>query len=735
MRFPTLPALLVGLIASSAGGTPNAVLTGRVSDAESDIGIGWTILVIEEIERTQLSDAEGRFLFGRVPPGSYTLHCMRLGYHDTHFQVEVAAGDTVHLELRLGHTPLSMASTLVEGEATDSLPPLQEPAILFSGGQLRQHLSRTIAETIAGEPGIAQRSMGPAPSRPVLRGLGGDRLLMLEDGERTGDLSATSSDHAVAIEPMTTQRIEVIRGPRTLLYGSNALAGVVNAVRGYVPSNVFERRSGAVTWQGESVNRGLSGGLDLEQPLGPFSLHLDSSLRDATDISTPNGNLANTDIRTGNASIGLSLVRPWGHIGAGGSLYDSDYGIPPDPLGGHPDGISIDLARQHLESRAEILNGPAWLKRLELHHSFSRYQHGEFEADGSLGIEFGVLTHNSGALAHLNDLGPLQNGAAGLWYEYRNYAAAGLNFTPASSEYAGAIFTYQEWTRGPWAANAGIRFDARRVAPRQERNSRTVGRIEQRDYAGFSAGLSNRYALSPGLSLAASLMRTFRAPGIEELFSEGPHLASYAYEVGNGDLGSEHGLGMELAAEWEGSDKRLHLALFRNQIDGYIFPKNTGQRSLRRADLFLYQTTGADVLMHGAEAALDWHWTQRWKSSATLSYVRGRLARTDEDLPRLPPLQTRLSLTWEATQALSGTAALRLAADQNRPGPFEEPTDGYGVLDLTGQYYIYWHGQLHTFVLTLENAANAVYRRHLNRVKEILPEPGRNLRLLHKIHF
>ena len=222
----------------------------------------------------------------------------------------------------------------------------------------------------------------------------------------------------MAIEPMTTERIEVVRGPRTLRYGSNALAGVVNVVRGYVPSERPDGLGGSVTYQGESVNRGLSGGLTLEQALGPLALRFDSSLRNADDIATPHGVLANTDIRTGNASVGLSLVRPWGHVGASGSLYNSDYGIPPDPESGHPHGVSIDLQRQHLEGRGEILTGPDWLQRLELHHAFSRYQHGEFEASGNLGLEFGVLTHNSGALAHLDRMGPFTNGAIGLWYEY-----------------------------------------------------------------------------------------------------------------------------------------------------------------------------------------------------------------------------------------------------------------------------------------------------------------------------
>lgn len=732
---------LVALFLSSlaigpASGAQTGSLAGRTINAESGQPVGWATVVIEGLDRARISDAEGSFFFANVPPGTHVLQSLHVGYREARFKVEVVAGDTAQVELALGHEALHLEAIVVEGEAAAVLLPLREPEVVFSGSKLRQNLSYTIAETIAGEPGIAQRTMGPAPARPVLRGLGGDRLLILEDSERTGDLSGTSSDHAVAIEPMTTERIEIVRGPRTLLYGSNALGGVVNVVRGYVPSEQPAGLGGSVTYQGESVNRGLSGGLTLEQVLGPLALRLDSSLRNADDIATPRGVLANTDLRTGNTSAGLSLVQPWGYMGASGSLYISDYGIPPDPEGAHPDGVAIDLQRQHLVGRGEIFAGPAWLQCLVLHHSFSRYQHGEFEESGDLGLEYGVLTHNSGALAHLERMGPFANGEVGLWYEYRNYAEAGLTYTPPAEEYAGALFVYQEWARAPWEVNGALRIDARRVEPRAERDSRRVGRIETRDFAGMSAGLSNHYRPSPTVTLGATLMRTFRAPGIEELFAEGPHLAAYSYEVGNGALDSERGLGLELFADYHREDSHLHLAVFRNAIDGYIFPKNSGERSLRRADLFLYRTVGERVLMHGVEANFDWRLAARWKGGGSLSYVRGHLVdRNREPLPRLPPLQGHLSLTCEPSEALSATLALRLAAAQNRVGEFEQPTEGYAVLDFSSQYYAQWGKRLHTLALTLENATNAVYRNHLNRVKEILPEPGRNLRLLHKVFF
>ena len=726
----------VMLLFSTARATNTGSLRGQALDVDTGEPVGWVLLVVEGMRRALSADSEGRFTFQNLPAGDHVIKTLRLGYSEARFPFTIRTGATTQLALKLGHTPLETEALVVEGHTTRAISELREPEVVFSGTKLRQHLSRTIAETIDHEPGIAQRSMGPAPARPVLRGLSGDRLLVLEDGERTGDLSGSSSDHAVAIEPMTTDGIEVVRGPAALLYGSNTLGGVVNVVRGYIPTEQLERPGGTFTWQGETISSGLAAGLALQRPLGPFVARLDGSLRDAGDIGTPQGSLINTNTATENASIGLGLIRPWGYAGVAGSFYNSAYGIPPDPEGGHPAGVDIDLQRQHAQARAEFRGGPVWLQRLDLHHTFSRYQHAEIEASGALGMEFGVLSHNSRALAHTRNLGPFSSGTFGLFYEYRNFAVDGLNFTPATEEYALAVLSYQEWIHGSLKTSAALRLDGRRVEPRHTRQSRTAGAISTRDFYGLSGGLSTRYQLKRDLALGVSAMRTFRAPGVEELFSEGPHLAAYAYEVGNATLDSERGLGLEISVDYDRPTGHIHLAFFRNAINGYIFPRNTGQPSLRRADLLLYRMDGINALMHGLETVFEWHAHPNVALGGTFGYTRGVLTgANDANIPRLPPLQGRLTITVESSEALTFDLALRLGAEQERTGDFEEPTPGYAVFDYSAQYYRNIWGYLHTFSLTVENMTNATYRNHLNRVKKIMPEPGRNLRILHKTFF
>lgn len=735
--------LLYGNSAESfSGNAPgNGALVGKIADAESGEGLGWTQLLLEELNRSLSAHADGSFHFFNLPPGTYTLKAFRVGYRDGTLRVRIFPNDTTEVLVPLSPSPILARGVVVEAQRGGTLSEIARPELEVSGKKLRQNLGRTIAETIDYEPGISQRTLGPAPARPVLRGLGGDRLLIVEDGERTGDLSATSSDHAVVIEPLTSERIEVIRGPEAFLYGSNTLGGVINVERGYVPASLVHRINGTLSLQGETVNRGYSGGASLAAPLGPFALRIDGSYRDAQDISTPQGALPNTAINTLNGSTGLSFVTSRGYIGAAGSYYESEYGIPPDPLAGHPGGVRVEVNRRHIEEKAEFYPAAKWLRRMELRHSFTRYRHSEIEYSERLqreiaGTGFDVLTHHFSGAVHLNQNGRWRNGVIGIWGEFRDHSTpTGRNLTPRSREYSGAAYAYQEAYFGKFALNGALRFDAKRVDPLENVGKITeAGRVRQRQFAGFSGSVSSLYKLNGVFSVGATLLHTLRAPGIEELFSEGPHLAVYTYEIGNADLGLEQGWGTEIFVKVNHERGKLHLAAFRNDIDNYIFPKNTGQRSGRIFSLFEYRFNGQNVLMTGVEAALEWQLSDKWSAEGALSYVRGELSERNEPLPRIPPLEGKLHLRYQAGQ-LSAGGGIRAAAAQKRCGEFEQPTAGYVIFDLSGQYNFSTGGVLHTLSLGVDNLLDTEYRKHLNWVKHLMPEPGRNVKLLYKVFF
>lgn len=737
-------------------------LEGKIIDMDSGESLGWTTLLVVELNRSAAAHSDGSFHFYRLPTGTYTLKTFRVGYQNSSQKFTIRPQDTTRLILKLTSVPISVEGVTVEAHGyEDNLSGLQEPAVEVSGKNLRQNLGTTIAETIEDEPGLATRTMGPAPARPVLRGLSGDRLLMLEDGGRTGDLSATSSDHAVVIEPMTAERIEVIRGAEALQYGGSVLGGVINVVRNYVPTNLPHRVSGSASLQGQTVNTGYSGGAEFSIPLGPMAFHADGSYRSADNVNTPLGILRNTAIDNLNGSLGTSYLSDWGYLGAAGGYYESQYGIPPDPYGGHPGGVTIDLKRTHYESKAELYPRPDCLCRFNLKYSYSRYQHTEYESNGAVGIKFGVLTHNFSAKMHTHQLGIFRNGVMGLWGEYRDYATGGLSFTPATGEYSLAAHLYQEAHFGKLMTSGSIRLDTRYIRPSEEK---TIVRedftlfVRDRSFQGISLALSGHYHFARDWLVGLTAMRSYRAPTIEELFSEGPHLAAYSYEVGNSELDSEKGLGVETFFEFQREHHNLRLVIFINDITGYIYPENTGRFSLRRADLLVYQHVGERVSMTGLETTFNSRLSERWSMGGNLSYVRGELIDQDKPLSQMPPLSSKLRISYHQGK-MTFSGHMHAAARQERLGEYENlfpvldqngeiikdnqgdplleqlPTEGYVVFDLVADYYFSAGSFLHTLSFSIENITDTEYRKHLNRVKQIMPEPGLNIKLLYKVYF
>jgi iron complex outermembrane receptor protein len=709
------------------------VLVGLVVDKETREPLAWTALLITELNRSAVAHEDGRFRFLNLPPGEFSLKCLRLGYQTTVYKVAVMAGDTAEVLIEMASSPLTTETVVVVARSAGSLSTVIRPEEVFAGRKLQQQLGRTIAETLNNEPGIAQRTMGPAPARPVIRGLGGDRLLILEDGGRTGDLSATSSDHALAIDPMTSERIEVIRGPAALVYGPNTLGGVINVVRGQIPSNPFDHWHGQIGLQGESVNDGISGSVAFIGPVGPFVMRVDGIVRRAEDIGTPRGALKNSDIHTRNGSFGVSNIGEWGYGGVSINAYRSKYGLPGGFVGAHPFGVRIDMRRTRYEGRLELLDPLPLVKRVEVVGNFTEYFHQEFEADGSIGTEFGVQTYHAGAMAFLDSWSMFSNGIAGVWSEYRDFAAGGFIFTPPTKEYTIASFLYEEVPLNDLTIQAAVRFDLRVVDPGAPRESRRIGTIARRTFANFSAGLSAIQNLNAGWFGGMSLMRSFRAPGIEELYSEGPHLAAYSFEVGNPTLQEEVGFGAEVFLRHVGASGRTQFSLFRNDIAGYIFPRNTGQINARTL-LPVYQYSGRPALMYGGELAFDWQIASSLSISGTVSYVHGTLKDTRTPMAMMPPLNGKLNVRWNSAGVTVG-AILRGATRQDRVDEFEEPTAGYLLQDAYVQYQIMRTNILHTVVMTVENLTNQLYRMHLSRVKSVMPEPGRNFKLYYRLFF
>ncbi|MFH5883411.1 TonB-dependent receptor [Halalkalibaculum sp. DA3122] len=722
------------------------ILAGTVTDRDTGEPVAFAYLHLEEINRTVTAHSDGSFEFTNVPTGSYTLSVYRVGYQTISQTVRVAENETTEIAVSLRPTVLN--SEAVEVIATDERgtgSSLEHASKTISGTELRQDLGTTLASTLDEVPGFSSRTMGSAPGRPVVRGLGGERLLILQDGERTGDVSGQSADHAVTVDPMSAEKIEIARGPAALQYGSNAIGGVINIVRNQIATSQPDHLHGSASLQGESVNTGAVAGLEASAPLGKtLALKLDGNLRSARNTATPEGKLENSGILSTNNALGLSYIRPWGYAGLASSVYFNNYGIPPNPEGGHPQGVDIEMRKYQSEAGSEVFLNNSTFKSIKADISYKNYYHREIEASGDIGTEFGVLTGNASVFARHGTLAFFDSGKMGLWGEAKNYAIQGAR-TPDSDSYSLAGYIIEEKDVGALHLELGARFDYVETTPAQRDPDSQIGFIRERSFSALASSATAIYDLGNGFFTGTTWIHSFRAPSQEELYSEGPHLASYSYEVGNPDLDPERGLGKELFFRYKTSTTTTELSFYHNSFDSYIYPRNTGQPSARFPSLNVYQFTGVDALFQGVEASSQVQLLDFWALSGSLSYTHASRKLNNQEpgaeagatwhpLPMIPPFKGSLGLKY-AKGGFQVGSNLRLAARQTRTGDFETPTEGYAVIDLFGQYRLQSGAVLHTFSLNAENILDTTYRKHLSRIKEIRPEAGFGVSLLYRIYF
>jgi len=705
-------------------------LHGEVIDIHSHARLpGVTVQIIGTDMSTQ-TDLNGQFHFFPLSEGQYTFVFTKENYlelkHDLHVKIS-----TPYLQIEMKADAIQLQTITILG-SYGSLEQFDETTdISLNETVLERKIGMTLADSLSDQLGISQRTMGMAVARPVIRGLGGDRLLILEDGERTGDKSSSSADHAVAIDPTSAEGVEVIRGPSSLIYGSSALGGVINVKQNNIPKFLPNRPNMKIILQGESVNTGFTSTTGFLVPIGDFVGNFEWNRRVASDTHTPIGILDNTELSNLNYSIGTSVIKPWGFIGASGGSYNSEYGIPGSPEG-HIEGVNIILDRHRYDAQMEFRFSQHWIDKLKLQTAYTEYIHQELESNGTLGVEFGVLTYNFSVLADL-----FENVIVGIWGEYKDHSTGGFYWTPHTREFALAGFYLSQQDFDKITLQGALRYDIRRVEPFSPGTVIQAGIVERRDFGGISGAVSGIYHLNDSVTTGATIMKTFRAPGIEELFSDGPHLAVYSYEIGNAELESENGFGSEFFTEYTTGKFKLSLALFQNQIDDYLIPTNTGEKewgSGAAGWLWIYQYTGRDVVMNGAEMSIETDILSRINVQIQMSYVNGLLEAGGQPLESIPPLNGRLSFNYTLSP-LHLNITSRFSASQTRLGEYEEPTDGYIIHDV-GLYlnFVWW--QLESlFVLKIDNILDTTYRDHLSRIKSVMPEPGRNIKFLYKLIY
>ena len=711
---------------------------GYVLDAETKVPIPFVYVHIEELNRTSSTDENGYFSIQNVPVGEIQITAHRLGYKTKSLSFEHQNPESsTELEILLTATLLSSQSIEITADASVNGAHLINVSEKIYGDDLRQEMGATISQTLSNVSGFSQRTMGSTPSRPIIRGLGDERLLILEDGINSGDVSDQSPDHSVTVESSTTQEIEIARGPTALAYGANAVGGIVNIVSNKISSTIPQNISGSFSISGETVNTGGSTSAFISIPLNNFVINTNIAGRTNLDTKTPIGDVKNTYSNTLSTSLGMSYVKDWGFIGASFSYYDTEFGIPPDPAG-HPDGVVLDMQKYQYVLKAEYIIDNDFLKVWETDFSINNYHHIEFEATDLIGMEFGLVTTNFKSKISHSQLGIFEKGTFGISLEYEDYAVTGAS-TPNSNSFSMGAFILEEKDFNNVHLEMGLRIDHVTNAPQINDPESNIGNIRTRHFTALSSSVSAIYPFTDNIHIGASLLHSFRAPSLEELYSEGPHLAVYTFEIGNPDLEAERGIAKELFLAYNNKNTVLKSAIYHNGFSNYLYAQDTGIKNNKNPDLNNYQFVGVEAQLYGFEISVEQQFFNNFLFKGSMNYTVGQqnvsVSNSNQvPLPLIPPLALKSSIKYSRNSFSIGSR-LTYNATQNELGEFETPTESFVLLDGFASLRIHSGELLHTLSFNATNVTNVTYRNHLSIIKDLNPEAGRNFSLLYRLYF
>jgi len=657
---------------------------------------------------------------------------------------------------------------------------ISSPTSVLAGPALAQRLQPSLGETLAGLPGVDSTWFGPGASRPVIRGLGGDRIRVLTGGVGTIDASVVSPDHAVSLDPLLIDRIEIVRGPASLLYGGGAVGGVVNVIDGRIPETLPPAPlTGRLELRGDTASGERAGAAVFSGTAGRFAWRIDGFRRSSDDLRIPGyaetealraaeaaehgetleehdaelarGRLPNTATETTGASLGLSYIGESGHLGFAYSGYNTLYGVPGHEHGGHHDeeehetgeehgeeGVRIDLRQRRLDVQGETTQAFGPFSGARVKFGSADYTHRELEGD-----EVGTTFHNRGydgraELLH-SDLGGLA-GAWGVQAGRSELAAIGAEaFLPTARSRTAAVFAFEEFKAGAFTPQFGARVERQSIDVRD-------GSGRGRDDNALSLSAGTVWNLAPDWTLGVSLTRTERAPNAQELYADGPHIGTGAYEIGDAGLAREKSLGVELNLRRRAGFVTGELSLFANKFQGFIYEQPTGEVAVAHDDHFhfedpadlhghegdgaltVYRYAATDADFYGAEAEVVFHLRDTAVQQFDLRLAADFTRAEDGDgrpLPRIPAARYTVGLDWRRGP-WRADVEWQSTAEQNRVAPNEESSDGYGLL---GAGLAWARPGLRGVELFVRgtNLTDEEARPHTSFLKDLAPLPGRNV--------
>ncbi len=761
--------VFIGLFLAShrLGAQPAGVIEGRVALARTGDPLHGANVLIVELGRSTSADDQGRYRFDRVPPGQYQV----IAHLDSLFSqaakvVTLASGETATADFALELAAQKYQVTVTASEKQETTFESFQSVTSYDAYDLAQSTDVSLGEALDQKvgTGIAKRGFGPGAARPIIRGFDGDRVLVMEDGISTGTLSSQSGDHGELLNPSQLERIEIVKGPATLLYSGSAMGGTVNAISRHhaLHQHAHQGLRGFVQGSAGSANALGGGNAGFEYGLGKWMLWGQGGGLRTGDYNSPQGEIFNSRSRLANGGGGFGWFGNRTFFSLDAKYDDGSYGIPfagefhghheeegeegaEEDEGPELERVSLDSRRQNYRVEWGLNNLGSLMDNFILKLNYTDWKHDEVEffegGTSEIGTQFKQQQFTYRGVFEQSKRGPL-GGRFGFWGVDRDYDVSGEEaLSPPVAQSGFAVFALEELDFERVKFQFGGRLETQRYTPAfAERGPGHAGEGEEgaeipdaikRKFTGASAAAGMHLNLWRGGAFVTNYSHTYRAPALEELYNFGPHVGNLAFEIGDPNLEAEKGDGIDFSLRHQEGRVRGELNFFYYNFNNFIFPFLTGEVE---DGLRVIQFTHRDARFAGTEANLGFGLHPNLWLNLGTDFVDAQETVDHTPLPRIPPLRGKVGLDFNRG-GLRIAPELILASQQHQTFTDETRTPGYAVVNLKASYTIAQQHLAHQFSVDVFNIGDRLYRNHSSFIKDLAPEIGRGVKFTYMIRF
>lgn len=679
---------------------------------------------IKELNRTAITDKNGYYEFTNIPSGTYTLIAHQEGFADSTQKVALTVGGSATVDFQLVIAGLKADVTVTASGTEQSTFEAIESVSTLNSSEITSRAAVGLGDVLVGEAGVAKRSSGPGASRPVIRGFDGDRVKVAADGIGVGSLASQSGDHSEPVDTLSVERIEIVKGPATLLYGSNAIGGVVNAISGHDEGahpgvrGYFSAIGGTNNTQGAA-----NGGIEYGFKKWMFWANAGSQRTGDYKAGGNFGTVQNTFTRNTTGALGFAYFAGKAFLNTNYSYYTNNYGVPLDPS--DPERRSLRVWRGDLKSTFGYNDPSLAITGIKFTVDFSNYRHQEL-ADDVVGTTFRNKVNSVRALFEQKKRGVL-TGRFGFEGYQRDFSTIGdeVLVDGPVKQTAFSFFGLEEVNFERVTLQFGGRVERNAYDP-------TNPTLIDRTFTGISGAVGAKFDIWKGGVFVANYSHGYRAPALDELYNNGPHDGSLLFEVGNPNLRPEINNGIDFSLRHQNSRIKTEANFYYYAFKNFVFlaPTNTFDPG---SGFEIARFLQGDSRFTGTELSLDVTANKYLNVITGFDYVNAEL-KDGRPLPRISPMRFRTALDIHY-QNLSVKPEFVAVGRQDRIFTNETPTAGYGTINLIASYILTGKHTANIFSLNAYNLNNKLYFNHISFIKDLSPEIGRGVRFTYTIRF